>query len=59
VQAIHRETGRYLGVPGEVRVGLHIGEVVFEKDNVSGMAVHIGARVAALPGEWEIFGVVA
>jgi class 3 adenylate cyclase len=37
----------------EIRVGLHSGEVVFEDDDVSGMAVHIGARVAALadPGE--------
>ena len=37
----------------EIRVGLHSGEVVFEADDVSGMAVHIGARVAALanPGE--------
>jgi class 3 adenylate cyclase len=37
----------------EVRVGLHSGEVVFEADDVSGLAVHIGARVAALasPGQ--------
>lgn len=37
----------------EIRVGLHSGEVVFEAGDVVGMAVHIGARVAALanPGE--------
>ena len=37
----------------EVRVGLHSGEVVFESGDVTGMAVHIGARVSALasPGE--------
>ena len=37
----------------EVRVGLHSGEVVFESGDVTGMAVHIGARVPALasPGE--------
>jgi class 3 adenylate cyclase/pimeloyl-ACP methyl ester carboxylesterase len=77
----------------EVRVGLHSGEVVFEGGDVTGMAVHIGARVEALadpgqvvvsqtvrdmvigsrfefaplgrhllkgvPGEWEVFQVVA
>ena len=37
----------------EVRVGLHSGEVVFESGDVTGMAVHIGARVSAIaePGE--------
>ena len=37
----------------ELRVGIHSGEVVFEAGDVTGMAVHIGARVAALadPGE--------
>jgi class 3 adenylate cyclase len=37
----------------ELRVGLHSGEVVFEAGDVAGMAVHIGARVAAIadPGE--------
>jgi class 3 adenylate cyclase/pimeloyl-ACP methyl ester carboxylesterase len=32
----------------EVRVGLHSGEVVFEADDVTGMAVNVGARVAGL-----------
>jgi class 3 adenylate cyclase/pimeloyl-ACP methyl ester carboxylesterase len=37
----------------DLRVGLHSGEVVFEGGDVTGMAVHIGARVAALadPGQ--------
>jgi class 3 adenylate cyclase/pimeloyl-ACP methyl ester carboxylesterase len=32
----------------DLRVGLHSGEVVFEGGDVTGMAVHIGARVAGL-----------
>lgn len=32
----------------EVRVGLHSGEVVFDGNDVSGLAVHIGARVAGM-----------
>lgn len=37
----------------EVRSGLHAGEVVRHREGVAGLAVHIGARVAALaaPGE--------
>jgi class 3 adenylate cyclase len=42
---------RVLGV--DVRVGIHAGEVEVRGADVAGMAVHIGARVAALaaPGE--------
>ena len=36
---------RPLGI--EVRAGLHTGEVTFERDDVSGIAVHVGARVGA------------
>lgn len=45
------EASRQAGL--EVRVGLHSGEIVFEANDVVGMAVHIGARVAALasPGQ--------
>jgi class 3 adenylate cyclase len=48
------EAVRVLGI--EVRVGIHAGEVEVRgslKEDVAGMAVHIGARVAALaaPGE--------
>jgi class 3 adenylate cyclase len=41
----------------EVRVGIHAGEVEVRgalKDDVAGMAVHIGARVAALAGPSEV-----
>jgi class 3 adenylate cyclase len=38
----------------EIRVGLHSGEVVFEAGDVTGMAVHIGARVAALASPDEV-----
>jgi class 3 adenylate cyclase len=38
----------------EVRAGLHIGEVTFERDDVSGIAVHVGARVAASAGPSEV-----
>jgi class 3 adenylate cyclase len=37
----------------EVRVGVHTGEIELEGDDLRGIAVHIGARVASLaaPGE--------
>lgn len=41
----------------EVRVGIHAGEVEVRgarKDDIAGMAVHIGARVAALAGPGEV-----
>jgi class 3 adenylate cyclase len=34
----------------DVRAGLHCGEIELRGDDVAGMAVHIGARVAALAG---------
>lgn len=37
-----------------IRAGLHSGEVVFEDGEVTGMAVHIGARVAALADADEV-----
>jgi class 3 adenylate cyclase len=42
---------RSLGL--EIRAGVHTGEVELDGERVSGIAVHIGARVAALaaPGE--------
>ena len=46
---------RVLGI--EVRVGIHAGEVEVRgafKEDVAGMAVHIGARVAALAGASEV-----
>ncbi|MGB0969679.1 MAG: adenylate/guanylate cyclase domain-containing protein [Mycobacterium sp.] len=38
----------------EVRVGVHTGEVEVRGSDVAGMAVHIGARVAALAGPSEV-----
>jgi class 3 adenylate cyclase/pimeloyl-ACP methyl ester carboxylesterase len=38
----------------EVRAGIHTGEMEIRGDDVAGMAVHIGARVAALAGPGEV-----
>ncbi|MFZ3306329.1 MAG: adenylate/guanylate cyclase domain-containing protein, partial [Mycobacterium sp.] len=38
----------------EIRVGIHAGEVEVRGDDVAGMAVHIGARVASLAGPREV-----
>ena len=46
------ETNREIGV--DVRAGLHTGECEYRKGDVSGVAVHIGARVAALAGSGEV-----
>jgi pimeloyl-ACP methyl ester carboxylesterase len=43
---------RSLGL--EVRAGLHTGECEIIGDDVGGIAVHIGARVAALAGAGEV-----
>jgi class 3 adenylate cyclase len=43
---------RELGI--EVRAGVHTGEVELATDDVRGIAVHIGARVAALAGPSEV-----
>ncbi len=43
---------RVLGI--EVRVGIHAGEVEVRGEDVAGMAVHIGARVAGLAGPNEV-----
>lgn len=43
---------RTLGI--EVRVGIHAGEVEVRGTDVAGMAVHIGARVAALAEPSEV-----
>ena len=49
---------RKLGL--DIRAGLHTGEVELANGNVRGIAVHIGARVAALanPGEVVVSGTV-
>jgi class 3 adenylate cyclase len=38
----------------EIRAGLHTGEVELVGDDVAGLAVHIGARVASLAGPGEV-----
>lgn len=43
---------RSLGV--EVRAGLHTGEVEVRGDQIAGLAVHIGARVAGSAGPGEV-----
>jgi len=47
-----RDTVRSLGL--EVRAGLHTGECERMGDNVGGIAVHIGARIAAEAGPGEV-----
>jgi class 3 adenylate cyclase len=42
------------GIGLEVRVGIHTGEVELIGDDVSGMAVNIGARIGALGGAGEV-----
>jgi class 3 adenylate cyclase len=49
--AVVREVHR-LGV--EIRVGLHTGECEVMGSKLSGIAVHLGARVAALAGAGEV-----
>jgi class 3 adenylate cyclase/pimeloyl-ACP methyl ester carboxylesterase len=39
----------------DVRAGLHVGEFQLRGDDVAGLTVHIGARVAALAGPGEIY----
>jgi class 3 adenylate cyclase len=43
---------RELGI--QIRAGVHTGEVEVDGDAVRGIAVHIGARVAALAGPGEV-----
>jgi len=47
-----RESVRPLGL--ELRAGLHTGECELRGDKVRGIAVHTGARVAALAGPGEV-----
>jgi class 3 adenylate cyclase len=47
-----REAVRTLGL--EIRAGLHLGEVETDAGGVAGIAVVVGARVAALGGAGEI-----
>jgi len=46
-----RDAVREIGL--EIRAGLHTGEIEYQRTKATGIAVHVGARVAALarPGE--------
>jgi pimeloyl-ACP methyl ester carboxylesterase len=46
------EAVRPLGL--EIRAGVHTGECHLEGDQISGIALHIGARIAALAGPGEV-----
>jgi class 3 adenylate cyclase len=48
-----RDAVRTIGL--EIRAGLHTGECEIMGSNIGGIAVHIGARVAARAGEGEVF----
>jgi class 3 adenylate cyclase len=48
-------SGAVHGLGLEVRAGLHTGEIELRGDDIAGVAVHIGARVAALAGPGEVF----
>jgi len=47
-----RDSVRELGI--EIRAGLHTGEIELAETGVEGIAVHIGARIAALAGSGEV-----
>lgn len=47
-----RQAVRALGI--EIRAGVHTGEIELRGEDIGGIAVHIGARVAALAGPSEI-----
>jgi class 3 adenylate cyclase len=44
---------RDLGI--QIRAGVHTGEVELEGDAVRGIAVHVGARVAAMAAPGQVF----
>jgi class 3 adenylate cyclase len=54
IHCAHSILDRVRGLGLEVRAGLHSGEVEVMGDDVGGIAVHIGARVAALAGADEV-----
>jgi class 3 adenylate cyclase len=47
-----RDDVAQLGI--DIRAGLHTGEIEVQPADVAGLAVHIGARIAALAGPREI-----
>lgn len=53
IHCAHAILARVRSLGLEVRAGLHTGEVEIVGDKIGGIAVHIGARVAALAGPGE------
>jgi pimeloyl-ACP methyl ester carboxylesterase len=54
VRAALAMTGRARELGLEARAGVHTGECEMRSDDVSGLAVHIGARIADLAGADEV-----
>jgi pimeloyl-ACP methyl ester carboxylesterase len=54
IRSAHAIAERVEALALEVRSGLHTGEVELAGDHVRGIAVHIGARAAALAGPGEV-----
>lgn len=48
-----RDAVRKLGI--DIRAGIHSGEIEIDRDDIAGIAVHIGARVASEAGAGQIF----
>jgi class 3 adenylate cyclase len=51
-------TGAVSALGIQIRAGLHTGEVERAGDQVTGIAVHVGARVAGMAGGWGIYAVI-
>ena len=43
------------GIGLEIRVGIHTGEIELSDGDIQGLAVHLGARIAALAGPRQVF----
>lgn len=54
IRSAHAIAERIRDLGLDVRSGLHTGEIELDGDHVRGIAVHIGARAAALAGPGEV-----
>lgn len=54
IRCAHEIAGAVRSLGVEVRAGLHTGECELVGDDVAGMAINIGARVASLAGPGEV-----
>lgn len=54
VRCAQAVTGAVRSLGLEIRAGLHTGEVELRGDDVAGLAVHIGARIAGRAGPGEV-----